>query len=308
VERGRHRIKCAPARSEPRGSAGSSAGLPQATRRARASGSCAGRFASALNLDAAPVRADLDLAGSSRRRDPRRRGDRRRQQACGRLHGEGAGARGAEADGRGARGRAGRRLTPDTTAPRILYASFLRRLDDREAAEAVPGGDAARSSPETYIALAGFYADGGQRDAEAEAAYKKALEASNEEALVGAYSVLASFYYMRDRFPEAAALLEKGIAASNNNVDIIYLLARMYREKGDQAKADLLAQKATEVKPDDYHTHLVLSAYRDQVVDLDGAIEAARNGQKVAPKETNDAELRVAEVLLEIGRAQGARP
>jgi tetratricopeptide (TPR) repeat protein len=193
-------------------------------------------------------------------------------------------------------------LKPDDTAPRILYATFLRRHNEREAAEAQFLEATRRDpSPETFVALAGFYADGGDRDAESEAAYKKALELSKEDQLVGAYSVLGSFYYLRDRFPEASATLEKGIEATNNSVDLIYLLARMYREKGDQAKADLLAQKATEVKPDDYHTHLVLSAYRDQIGDLDGALEAARNGQKVAPKDTNDADLRVAEVLLEIG-------
>ena len=193
-------------------------------------------------------------------------------------------------------------LAPDLTGPRILYASFLRRNNDRQGAEAQYIEATKRSpAPETYIALGGFYAEGGDRDADAEDAYKKALEASKEDQIVGAYSVLASFYYLRDRFPEAVTTLEKGIEASNNSVDLIYLLARMYREKGDQAKADQLAQKATEVKPDDYHTHLVLSAYRDQIGDLDGALDAARNGQKVAPKDTYDAELRVAEVLLEIG-------
>jgi tetratricopeptide (TPR) repeat protein len=193
-------------------------------------------------------------------------------------------------------------LKPDEIPPRILYATFLRRNNDREAAEAEFLEAARRNpAPETHIALAGFYAEGGERDAEAEAAYKKAVEVSKEDSIVGAYSVLASFYYLRDRFPEAVSTLEKGIEVSNNSVDLIYLLARMYREKGDQAKADLLAQRATEVKPDDYHTHLVLSAYRDQIGDLDGALEAARNGQKVAPKETHDADLRVAEVLLEMG-------
>ena len=193
-------------------------------------------------------------------------------------------------------------LAPDLMGPRILYASFLRRNNDRQGAEAQYLEASKRSpSPETYIALGGFYAEGGDRDTDAEDAYKKALESAKDDQIVGAYSVLASFYYLRDRFPEAVTTLEKGIEASNNSVDLIYLLARMYREKGDQAKADQLAQKATEVKPDDYHTHLVLSAYRDQIGDLDGALEAARNGQKVAPKDTYDADLRVAEVLLEQG-------
>jgi tetratricopeptide (TPR) repeat protein len=193
-------------------------------------------------------------------------------------------------------------LAPEVYPPKLLFASFLRRHDQRADAE-VQFNEAIRvkASPETYMALAGFLAETSDRDDEAEAAYKKALELAEGDTLVGAYSVLGSFYYVRDRFPEAVSTLEKGIEASGNSVDLIYLLARMYREKGDQAKADLLAQRATEVKPDDYHTHLVLSAYRDQIGDLDGALEAARNGAKVAPKGTDEADLRVAEVLLEIG-------
>ena len=87
-------------------------------------------------------------------------------------------------------------------------------------------------------------------------------------------------------------------------MDLIYLLARMYREKKDLAKADQLAQRATEVKPDDYQTYLVLSAYRDQIGDNEGALAAARKAAEVAPDDATDADLRVAEVLLEIGFMQ----
>jgi tetratricopeptide (TPR) repeat protein len=190
---------------------------------------------------------------------------------------------------------------PDDPSPRLLYAIFLRRNNDREGAEkyfleAVQ----VKPSTETQIALAGFYAEEG-RNQDAEAAYLKAIELAEGDARVGAYSALGSFYYLRDRFPDAITLLEKGIENTGNSVDLIYLLARMYREKGDRAKADLLAQRATEVKPDDYHTHLVLSAYRDQIGDQEGALAAARKAAEVAPEEATDADLRVAEVLLEIG-------
>lgn len=192
-------------------------------------------------------------------------------------------------------------LEAEGLPPRLLYGAFLRRHGEREAAEA-QFLEAARlkPSPETHIALGGFYAES-DRDAEARASYEKAVELAEGDARIGAYSVLASYHYVRDRFPDAVSTLEKGIEATENSVDLIYLLARMYREKGDQAKADLLAQRATEVKPDDYHTHLVLSAYRDQIGDYEGALTAARNAVKVAPKDATDAPLRVAEVLLEIG-------
>jgi tetratricopeptide (TPR) repeat protein len=193
-------------------------------------------------------------------------------------------------------------IEPDNLGARLLLANFLRRQGDREGAEA-EFLEAVRSHPnaDTEIALGGFYAESGDRDAQAEAAYLKAVELAKDDAVVRAYTVLGSFYFLRDRFPDAVAALEKGITTSGNSVDLIYLLARMYREKGDTAKADELAQRATEVKPDDYHTHLVLSAYRDQIGDHEGALAAARKAKEVAPPDAVDADLRVAEVVLEIG-------
>jgi tetratricopeptide (TPR) repeat protein len=196
-------------------------------------------------------------------------------------------------------------VKPEDVTSRLLLANFQRRQNERDAAEA-SFLEAARLSPtaETQIPLGGFYAEAGDRDADAEAAYKKAIEVAEGDMLVRAYTVLGSFYYIRDRFPEAVTLLEQGIEKTDQSVDLIYLLARMYREKGDTARADQLAQRATEVKPDDYQTHLVLSAYRDQIGDQEGALAAARVAAEKAPADVTEADLRVAEVLLETGFAQ----
>ena len=197
-------------------------------------------------------------------------------------------------------------VKPDDLAARLLLANFQRRKGDREAAEEqfLEATKIAKSA-ESYIALGGFYAEGGDRSADAEAGYKKALELATETpSRVRAYTVLATFYYLNDRFPDTVATLEEGIGKTEQSVDLIYLLARMYREKKDFAKADQLAQRATEVKPDDYQTYLVLSAYRDQIGDHDGALAAARKAADVAPDDAVDADLRVAEVLLEIGFVQ----
>jgi tetratricopeptide (TPR) repeat protein len=193
-------------------------------------------------------------------------------------------------------------VAPEVVPPRLILATFLRNYGHREEAEAAYL-EAARleANPDTQIALGSFYAEDGSRDAEAEASYKKAIELAEDEAVVRAYTVLGSFYFLRDRFPDAVTTLNEGIEKTGQSVELIYLLARMYREKGDEAKADELAQLATEVKPDDYKTHLVLSAYRDQIGDQQGALAAARKAAEVAPDEATDADLRVAEVLLEIG-------
>jgi tetratricopeptide (TPR) repeat protein len=197
-------------------------------------------------------------------------------------------------------------VKPDDLASRLLLANFQRRKGDREAAEAqFLEAVKIANNAEAYIALGGFYAEAGDRSADAEGAYKKALELATEvPSQVRAYTVLGTFYYLNDRFDDTVKTLEEGIAKTDQSVDLIYLLARMYREKKDFAKADQLAQRATEVKPDDYQTYLVLSAYRDQIGDHDGALSAARKAAEVAPEGVVDADLRVAEVLLEIGFMQ----
>jgi tetratricopeptide (TPR) repeat protein len=197
-------------------------------------------------------------------------------------------------------------IKPDDLASRLLLANFQRRAGDRAGAE-TQFLEAVKlaNNTEAYIALGGFYAEGGDRAVDAENAYKKALELATETpAKIRAYTVLSIFYYLNDRFDDTVATLEKGIESTDQSVDLIYLLARMYREKKDFAKADQLAQRATEVKPDDYQTYLVLSAYRDQIGDRDGALTAARKAVEVAPPDAIDAPLRVAEVLLEIGFMQ----
>jgi tetratricopeptide (TPR) repeat protein len=197
-------------------------------------------------------------------------------------------------------------LQPDRMSAHLVLAAFLRNHGTRDEAEAAYlKAVAAEPNALTHIALGGFYAESGDRDADAEAAYRKAVELADDETRINAYTVLGSFLYLRDRFPEAVQALEDGIAKTGESVDLVYLLARMYREQGDEAKADELARRATEMRPDDYQTHLVLSAYRDQIGDQQGALEAARKAVEVAPEGATDADLRLAEVLLEIGFSEG---
>ncbi|MDJ0790208.1 MAG: tetratricopeptide repeat protein [Myxococcota bacterium] len=194
------------------------------------------------------------------------------------------------------------RVEPENGGAYLLIATFVRRQGDRESAEKYYK-EAVRVDPKavSFLALGGFYAEE-REDEEAEAAYRRAVELSTEdEDLTRSYSVLGSFQFRRERFDDAVATLEEGIEKADDSLELIYLLARMYREQGNIEKADELALLATQEKPDDPAPFLVLSAYRGQVGDLRGALEAAEKAMEVTADGDPAAELRVAEIELEIG-------
>ena len=194
------------------------------------------------------------------------------------------------------------RVEPENSGAQMLLATFVRRQGDRERAEKYYR-EAVRVDPKPIplLALGGFLAEE-RRDDDAEEAYRRAVDLSEKpEDITRAYSVLSSFQFRRDRFDAAVATLEEGIEKADDSLELIYLLARMYREKGDIAKADELALRATQEKPDDPEPFLVLSAYRSQVGDLEGALEAAEKAVAATTDGDPAAELRVAEIELEMG-------
>ena len=192
-------------------------------------------------------------------------------------------------------------VEPKNRGALLLYATFLRRQGDREAAEPLYR-QATEVDPTslTYLSLGGFLAEE-RRDDEALAVYRKAIEVAEGTEVQQTYMVLGSFLHGRERFDEADAAIEEGIEKSENPLELIYLLARMYRERGENEKADLMALRATEAKPDDPGPFLVLSAYRGQTGDLEGALEAAEKAVALSPADDPSAKLRVSEVLIELG-------
>ena len=195
---------------------------------------------------------------------------------------------------------------PTSEAALLVLANYHRKSGDRTTAgqqfEA-----AAKNVPtvQTQLALASFYAEDRSRDADTEAAYRKALELAKPEEVTGPYALLGNFLFARDRFDDSVAVLEKGIETAPDPLDLIYMLARMYRSKGDVAKADELMERATQKQPDNPRPFLVLSSYKGRQGDLEGALTAADKAITLAPKDTN-AQLRKAEVLLELGYRDSA--
>jgi tetratricopeptide (TPR) repeat protein len=154
---------------------------------------------------------------------------------------------------------------------------------------------------ENYLAMARLVRLAGpERTDDQEAILKKGLEVAEGEKRPQAYVYLASFYYRLDRKDEAFAQLEEGIAKEEETLDLIYLLARLYRAEGNKAKADELIEKSTEARPDDPKVYLVLSSYRGRDGDYEGALAAAEKALELSPDD-KAAKLQKAEVLVELG-------
>jgi len=194
-------------------------------------------------------------------------------------------------------------IAPDNDAPLVLLANFHRRSGDRDKAEPIYRQRVEKNpSYATWSAVASFLSEDRERGAEAEPAWRKALELAEGEDRVLAYGQLAGFYFRLDRFDEAEAVLNEGVEKVEDKLDLIYLLARFHTLRGNTEQADALIEGATAAAPGEPRPYLVLSAYRGRKGDAAGALAAAEEAVRVAPDDDR-ALLRKAEVLVEMGYA-----
>jgi tetratricopeptide (TPR) repeat protein len=191
---------------------------------------------------------------------------------------------------------------PDDPGPLLLLANYHRQAGRAQEAEALFRKLVeVESSFATHAALAGFIASlGREHDAEAEATYRKALELAEGDQRKLAYSLLANFLVARDRGSEAEATLRQGIDEIDEDLDLIYGLARYYHAKGDTQRAEGMIEEAARSRPGDPEPLLLLSTYRARFDDLPGALEAAERAIEVAPADRRT-RLRKAEVLVDLG-------
>ena len=199
-------------------------------------------------------------------------------------------------------------VAPDNRDALLILGNFHRHRGDRAAAEPYfVKGPSVENVFNAYLALAGFYAEDPDKahDALAEENYLKALELAEGKDISRGYMVLGSFFFARERFEDCVAALEEGIGKAEDPLDVIYLLARIYRAKDMDEKADELAERAALMKPDDPRPHLVLSAHRGRLGDFAGALESANKAMELAPND-DSARLRKAEVMIELGFREGS--
>ncbi|MBW2542671.1 MAG: tetratricopeptide repeat protein [Deltaproteobacteria bacterium] len=195
--------------------------------------------------------------------------------------------------------------TPDESAPVLIYAQALTRNGDREAAEPyflkLVEMDPSVSS---YTSLAAFYVQDRGRDEDTERAFLEATRVAEGEDQVRAHQNVASFYFQRERFDEAIAYLARVIPTVEQPVPLIYLLARLHVAQGDTEKADALIAEATEIDPTDPVPYLTLSGHLGRQGDVAGALAAAEKALEIDPN-LQDAKLRVAEILVDVGYRDG---
>ena len=194
-------------------------------------------------------------------------------------------------------------LAPDAAEPLVLMAVFLSTTGQREQAEPyLRKRIELEPSVDAVGGLAGFLAQDPDRarDAEAEEFYREALAIAEPDERSMAVRVLASFYYSRERFAESEAVLLGEIERSEEPLDLIYLLARLYNAQGEPQKADALLEDATRTRPDSAEAHLVQSRYRQRRGDLAGALESVDAGLRAEPDSVR-ARLRKSELLVDIG-------
>ncbi len=87
------------------------------------------------------------------------------------------------------------------------------------------------------------------------------------------------------RHAEAIEEFEKAMALEPNSFEVAYLYARASFTRGDLVQAGKLFQLATEIKPDDYQSPLLLIAVHRALGRPDELMEAARVGIKRAEQE-----------------------
>ncbi len=196
----------------------------------------------------------------------------------------------------------GREVAPEDASAHLLNLAqfYQRRANDGAAEPLLREWVESDSGYASQTALARFLARNRNRDSEAEATFRTALASASEDEQVGAYRNLAGFFFNRNRFDEAEEVLETAIEAIKDEIDLIYLLARFHRSRGNQTKANELMEEATRADPTDPLPFLVLSAYRGSQRDLDGALAAVDEALAIEPGQLR-ARLRKAELLVEIG-------
>lgn len=198
-------------------------------------------------------------------------------------------------------------LAPNESEPLLVLANYHRRRGEGEEAERLfrrlievdPGFI-------SYAALGGFLARDPSRYAEAEAAYRSAVDTATKGKRPIAISMLASFYYSHDHFEQAEETLRQAIAEQPDNLDMIYLLARFYLTRGEKRRADEVIESAIQARPDDLRPYLILSLYRSQIGDLERALDALNLAVNVDP-ESDAVQLRRAELLLDTRDQGGER-
>lgn len=205
---------------------------------------------------------------------------------------------------------------PEKTEYRLLLSNFYMRQGRPE--DARVQAEAAMEAKPTYAAasqMVRLTAIGGDPDEVVERYLRLAIDLANAEyaqhvelqdggvdGRTEAYRTAASFYVSRERLDPAIAILEESqealVDSNENRMTLMYMLASLYRESGDEDKATELMQRAAESDEGNPEPYITLSTYRTSQEDFAGAFEAAEQAMAIDPSNIKS-RLRYAESLVE---------
>ncbi|MCH2172313.1 tetratricopeptide repeat protein [Myxococcota bacterium] len=151
-----------------------------------------------------------------------------------------------------------------------------------------------------FVALGSFLNQVRAPDDEIQKVWEQGVEVAQPEELPRAYGTLAGFFFTRDQFEEAKAVLEQGIDEIDDDLQLTYLLARFHNMRGETEAAQVLVEKATVGVEDDTRPFVFLSNYLGNRGDLDGALDAVRKALEIDPEDPA-ARLRKADLLVDLG-------
>ncbi|MFO0687284.1 MAG: tetratricopeptide repeat protein [Myxococcota bacterium] len=195
----------------------------------------------------------------------------------------------------------GGELEPD--ALRLLVGFHTRRGDLASAAPYAEKLVEIDPSVDSFVALG----EHSQREAKAdkaEAAFRQAVErAKSPGEVTRAHAALASSLYAAGRSAEAIETLQKGIASTEDSLDLTYLLARFYTLEGAEELADRLVREAAEKDPTQARPFVVLSSYEQSRGRPTDALAAIERALAIDP---DDVEARIwrVELLVELGQQE----
>ncbi|MBY0399913.1 tetratricopeptide repeat protein, partial [Myxococcota bacterium] len=188
----------------------------------------------------------------------------------------------------------------EASALRLLASYHTRRGDPISAGPYYErlveiDGDSA-----SWIAMAQHHRRVGKA-AEAELAHRKSVEVAKPRERVQAYAALAGFLYESDQIAEGVKVLQEGIGAAEESLDLTYLLARFYNLQGAHELADELIRKSAAAATEDVRPHLVLSSYEAGRGRPAEALAAVEKALTIDPKNL-EALIWRAELLVDRGQ------
>ena len=159
-------------------------------------------------------------------------------------------------------------------------------------------------NPQPWLAIATLNVNSKGPKDETLKALRKAREAS--PTAITPVTALAAFHLSENTPREAITLLQEGLTANPENLDLLGLLAVAYARSDDKAQAAATYDRILRAAPSSAEAHFRVGQAREQLGDDNGALAAFRKASELQPKAV-EPRFAIASVLLKQGKKEEAR-